>query len=478
MGSTPTFGTKALIPSRRFWRSLSRTCAGAGVLSSGSYSILSQDLMRRPDSRSFCLWIILGAILVALATCSAPARSPSPQEREAQVLAIAAEYVATRDLAQAEARLEQMGLPNSRQYVALLTEEYIREKREGEKVSQLVQLAHDLGMVTEAIAKYHATLFPATVAAEPTASPAPTETPTATAEVAQALAEPTATPKPIPDTSTPTPTASPTATAVPPTATPLPPSPTPTPIPSPYVVAKTAANVRYGPGTSYPVLGTLKTGTQMPITGRNQASDWWQVCCFGGKKGWVAASVVEAGGMLQGVQVATDIPPSPTPTPKATPTPVPPTATPKPSVAYRVKSVRLRAVGEHSQRCNAGDHYIAVLVVDPAGNPVDGVRVRGIFSGRIEVTGAQGKGPGRVEFDIYRGGGDQIDIIDDAGNRISEVTRGMSADWPDFDLLRDAGYCNCKPHPDEASCKADLENKTYLFAVGHYTYEVVFERTY
>ncbi len=441
--------------------------------------------MQRPGTRHLCLWVALSVVLVALVTCGAPSRPPSPQEREAQVLAIAADYAATQDLAQAEARLEQLGLPNSHQYVALLAEQYIRERQEGERVAQLVRLAHDLGMVTEAIEKYHATAFPEPASATPTeaamsaaADLNPTTTPTEMTETSRATAEPTATMEPVPETATPTSIPSPTPTSVPPTATPVPPSPTPTPIPSPFAVAKTTAKVRYGPGTSYPVLNTLKVGSQIPIVGRNQAGDWWQVCCIGGKKGWVAASVVEARGRLQDVGLATDIPPSPTPPPQATPTPVPPTATPKPSVAYRVKSVRLRAVGEHSQRCNAGDHYIAALVVDPAGNPLDGVRVRGLFSGRIEVTGAQGKGPGRVEFDIYRGGGDQLDIVDDGGNRISEVTRGMSADWPDFDLLRDAGYCSCKPHPDEASCRSDLENKTYLFAVGHYTYEVVFERTY
>ena len=54
----------------------------------------------------------------------------------------------------------------------------------------------------------------------------------------------------------------------------------------------------------------------------------------------------------------------------------------------------------------------------------------------------------------------------------------MSDDWPPFDLMLAAGYCNCKPHPDPASCEADLNNKNYLFAVGHYAYEVVYRRTW
>jgi hypothetical protein len=179
------------------------------------------------------------------------------------------------------------------------------------------------------------------------------------------------------------------------------------------------------------------------------------------------------------VKVAQNIPTPPPPPPTSTPAPPPPpTVPPKPAVAYVVKSLRLRPIGQDAQRCDGGDHNIFVTVIDPAGNPLDGVRVREVFSGVIHATGDQGKGPGRAEYDIYRGGGGQVDIGDEAGNRISELSRGMSADWPPIDLMWDAGYCNCKPHPDRASCEADLLNKTYYFAVGHYVYEVVFQRTY
>jgi len=146
-------------------------------------------------------------------------------------------------------------------------------------------------------------------------------------------------------------------------------------------------------------------------------------------------------------------------------------------VAYVVKSVRLRAVGEHSQRCDSGDHNIYVTVVDAAGNRLDGVLVREVYTGNTHATGSQGKGSGNAEWDIYRGGGGALEVVDANGNRISEVTREMSADWPAFDMLTAAGYCNCKPHPDDASCRADLESKRFFFAVGHYVYEVIFQRT-
>jgi len=104
------------------------------------------------------------------------------------------------------------------------------------------------------------------------------------------------------------------------------------------------------------------------------------------------------------------------------------------------------------------------------------VRVRWLDNNETKVTGAQGKGQGTAQFDTYRGGGGQIAVVDENDNPISPPTLAMSADWPPFELMLAAGYCNCKPHPDPESCRADLENKQYLFAVGHYTYEAVFER--
>ncbi len=242
------------------------------------------------------------------------------------------------------------------------------------------------------------------------------------------------------------------------------------------VVASSAINVRGGPGVAYPVVGALNAGGSATIVGRIENSVWWQIDQGNSDLGWVASQVVDVQGNTDTVPVITDITPPPaTPTPASPPTP---TSQPKPGVDYVIKSVRLRAIGEHSQRCDSGDHNIYVTVVDPAGNRLDGVRVRGIYTGNIHVTGSQGKGPGVAEWDIYRGGGGAMEIVDDNGNRISERTREMSADWPAFDMLDAAGYCNCKPHPDAASCQSDLNSKRFFFAVGHYVYEVIFQRTF
>jgi uncharacterized protein YgiM (DUF1202 family) len=395
---------------------------------------------------------LLLLIVLASAACARSQASPtaSPAAREATLRQIAADYAADGDLGKAQVALAALQLANPGQLLVTLAEQDISEGRALDEIAPLARLAEALGARSPRLIAYLA----------PTATASPVPPPSA--------APPTATPVPttIPATSAPT---------VPPaTATPAPPSATPT-LQQPRVVANNVVNLRAGPGTAYPIVGRVQAGQEYDIISRNASGDWWQLAWDGPGQAWVASVVVAVRGPIDTVAVAQNVPPPPTPKPTQPPQPTQP---PKPSVAYVVKSLRLRSVGEDAQRCNGGDHNIFVLVVDPAGNPLDGVRVREIFSGQIFVTGNQGKGPGRVQYDIFRGGGGQVDVVDEAGNRISEVTRGMSDDWPDFDLMKAAGYCNCKPHPDDASCEADLVNHTYLFAVGHYVYEVVFQRTW
>ncbi len=117
----------------------------------------------------------------------------------------------------------------------------------------------------------------------------------------------TATHTPMP----PTPTAIPAATATP-TFTPLPPLPTrapivlptETPTPPPTAAATSAAekqsptatilttalNIRSGPGTIYPAIGTLAQGESVEITGINFTGEWYRVARDGKNIGWVSAS--------------------------------------------------------------------------------------------------------------------------------------------------------------------------------------------
>lgn len=176
-----------------------------------------------------------------------------------------------------------------------------------------------------------ATVAPATVAPtqEPTATPLPPtatpEPPTATPEPPTATPEPpTATPKP--PTATPT-TKPPTATPEPPTATPQPATPTSASASAgPQAVPSRAMNVRGGPGTNFPVIGSAAAGSSYAITGKNEDGSWYQVCCFSGdQKGWLSASLVTVQGDAAAIAVAEDIP---TPEPTAT---TAPTATPDPN---------------------------------------------------------------------------------------------------------------------------------------------------
>jgi hypothetical protein len=388
------------------------------------------------------------------------------EQRNAAMVAIAQQFGATEDLEAAQVALAPLELSNPGQAVLALAESYIAQGQDTRTAVALVALSKALGpvsrMAEEFLAREGANSgVPAAVAIAPTATPLPTDTP------------------PLPtETPTPEPTAAPTDTPEP-TAT-----PSETPVAQPQVSAASPINVRSGPGTAYPVVSQLQPSQPVDILGRNADKTWWQVLLGNGSEGWVAASVVDVTGPLDDVAVAANIPPAPTRPPQPTVAPQPtsapavqPTSPPaQPTGGYALVGFRLRPVGSDAQRCDGGDHNIFVTVVDAGGNPIDGVRVQEIFTGEVKVTGAQGKGAGRAEWDIYRGGGGVVQVVDENNNPLSQQTPGMSADWPAFDLMDAAGYCNCKPHPDAASCRADLESKNYFFAVGHYVYEVTFQR--
>lgn len=176
---------------------------------------------------------------------------------------------------------------------------------------------------------------------------------------------------------------------------------------------------------------------------------------------------------------ATSRPPTATPV-RATATPVPPTVPPKPAVDYRVVKSRLLTIDENGG-C-AGNHNFFVQVVDANGTPINGVVVQRVYaSGETTVSGskdspfAQGTvGQGWGQFDIFKNG-DQLLVISDPtkGAVTSEVTRSMSVRDEEIPIpeLIGAGYCS-----SEAECTQLIaENRLCRF---HYSYEVVFQRTW
>ena len=110
-------------------------------------------------------------------------------------------------------------------------------------------------------------------------------------------------------------------------------APTPTPaIAGPVATISSAvANVRSEPGTGYPLLGQVKKGEQLAITGRNAANSWWRVD-FKAKPGWIAASLVQVGPEATQVKVvaAPSLPRASAAKPMPTAAPIP-TGPPLPS---------------------------------------------------------------------------------------------------------------------------------------------------
>lgn len=128
-----------------------------------------------------------------------------------------------------------------------------------------------------------------------------------------------------------------------PTLTPKPTNtstPTPSPTPIGNLTVSSEANLRSGPGTEYPVVGTLPAGETMPVFAKTEDSGWLQVDSAG--QVWVATSLVKTDVEISEVPVTNIIPLLPTDTPPQTSTPSPtstptntptPTATPTPTIA-------------------------------------------------------------------------------------------------------------------------------------------------
>ena len=100
------------------------------------------------------------------------------------------------------------------------------------------------------------------------------------------------------------------------------PTPAPTATPAGYnlIIQSAVQNVRSGPGTNYPVIGQLTSGTQARVLGAS-ADFSWLVIEHRGQWGWLAAYLVDAFGNQRLVPI---IPDPATPAPPATATSPPP----------------------------------------------------------------------------------------------------------------------------------------------------------
>ena len=100
------------------------------------------------------------------------------------------------------------------------------------------------------------------------------------------------------------------------------------------IVPGEPVRARSGPDVTYDQVTELAAGTQLAIVGKNEAGDWWQVCCVDEQPVWVLGELVDEQGSLDAIAVAANIPPLPTPT--ATPIP-------KPAVVVSIPRVNARS---------------------------------------------------------------------------------------------------------------------------------------
>jgi hypothetical protein len=160
-------------------------------------------------------------------------------------------------------------------------------------------------------------------------------------------------------------------------------------------------------------------------------------------------------------------PPPPTDTPEPTPTPEPT----KPAVAFAVAEAYLIPNPEYNT-C-PGSHQIFVVVVDAAGNPLDGVTVED--TGRVVPPKISGeKGPGKLEYDLWKNGFSLQVTHDESGApTTSDTTPKLSSVDPDIpdEWLVQANYCR-----DIADC-VERKSRNGL-CLGHYSYNVTFKKTY
>ena len=73
----------------------------------------------------------------------------------------------------------------------------------------------------------------------------------------------------------------------------------------PYIKIEGLTNVRGGPDTNFDRVGNLAEGSIIPVSGQNEAGDWWQIEFEAGPggTGWVSAEVVEFVGEASEVPV-------------------------------------------------------------------------------------------------------------------------------------------------------------------------------
>jgi hypothetical protein len=114
-------------------------------------------------------------------------------------------------------------------------------------------------------------------------------------------------------------------------------------------------NVRQGPGTNYPTVGTLSQGDRVEIVGRNAESTWWAIN-FSSGTAWIFAALATAQGNLSQIPLV-----APPPAPVSTAVPAATTA-PQGAADLVIDNIRLDPATP-----KAGEVFTVYAVVRNAG---------------------------------------------------------------------------------------------------------------
>ncbi len=436
--------------------------------------------------------------MVILAGCGPESARNNQEDLTATTQQIALDYQTHQNLAQATTELEALDVANLNQWLLMVTESAVTSNPDAALTSALVALSTDLGLHSNAIQTYALqhnvgaaaiALAPqATVTVPPTVAivaSVPQTTSVAAlnnADVAEKVAE-----------SAPAVSSASVLTATPALSVAVIVTPTLTPIPTsaPQVKASSDINVRAGPGTEYAVTAALVQSETANIIGKNPGSDWWEVILVNGQQGWVYSPLVETAGDTTAIAVAANIPtPPPTFTPAPTAVPVstaeavapvtdpaptteaaPPAADPSAPPHFTLVSRRLWNKDENDG-C-VGKHLLRIHVLDANGGRINGVQLKGIYTGFDVVTGAQGKGDGVIEFDLH-GSGEGFMVVknNDGREATSDHAEGFTTRSRDIDTatLIAAGYCS-----SEEDCQIFYNS---YGCQGHHSWEAIFQRNY
>lgn len=142
-------------------------------------------------------------------------------------------------------------------------------------------------------------------------------------------------------------------------------------------------------------------------------------------------------------------------------------------VDFRIASWRLWPLALNSG-CAKGMHTIFITVLDASGAPLDNIIVGDSWNNVETMSGS--KGPGKAEIDLWSNTMEMVIKRDGATGQ--EYSSDVSFPFSSFmttipnEQMVQAGYC-----ANDLECDWKRAHDSY-FCGGHYSWEVVFQKTY